>query len=226
LEDFMRKMYRIGFLALLSFALVGMPALASPANPASVPLGVVLQADNAQVGADITDGGATIYDGDRLQTGNGTLRARLGGPQMYLRANTVAQVHGLPNGFSADLGAGTVVISSTKGQTFQLLADGATIRPSGAQETIVQITRLNANELLLTSTRGAVEVSMDDEVKTIEAGSSYRMEVQPEDPGPGQQGGPVHTGRRHRLLFYVALTAVPVVTAILIWRAMVSPSGL
>lgn len=222
----MRALYGIGLLALLSSALVGMPALASPSNPASAPLGVVLQADNAQVGADITAGGATIYDGDRLQTGDGTLRARLGGPQMYLRANTLAQVHGLPNGFSADLGTGTVVVSSTQGQTFQLLADGVTIRPVGAQGAIAQITRVNANELLLTSTRGALEVSMGDEVETIEAGSSYRMEVQPEDSGPGSQNAPAHTGHRHRFLFYVVLSSIPIVTGILVWRALLSPCGL
>lgn len=222
----MRTMYRGGVVALLSFALVGMPALVSAANPASAPLGVVLQADNAQVGADITVGGATIYDGDRLQTGDGTLRARLGGPQMYLRANTVAQVHGLPNGFSADLGAGTVVVSSTGGQIFQLLADGVTIRPAGAQETIAQVTRVSANELLLTSTRGALEVSTDDGVRTIEAGSSYRMEVDPADSDPGPQGAPIHPGHRHRWLFYAGLTAIPIVTSIFIWRALISPDGL
>jgi hypothetical protein len=222
----MRTIYRGGLVALLSFALVGMPALVSAANPASAPLGVVLQAGNAQVGADITLGGATIYDGDRLQTGDGTLRARLGGPQMYMRTNTVAQVHGLPNGFSADLGAGAVVVSSTGGQTFQLLADGVTIRPAGAQETIAQVTRVSANELLLTSTRGALEVSTDDGVRTLEAGSSYRMEVDPEDSDPGPQGAPIHPGHRHRWLFYAALTAIPIVTGILIWRALLSPDGL
>ena len=228
LEVFVRTLYRIGFVVLLSSALVGMPALASPANPASVPLGVVLQADNTKVGADITAGGATIYDGDRLQTQDGTLRARLGGPQMYLHPGTVAQVHGLPNGFSADLEAGTVVISSTEKQTFQLLADGVTIRPAGAQETIAQVTKVNANELLLTSTRGALEVRTDDEVRTIEAGSSYRMEVDSEDSGSGRQGaaGPIPTGHRHRLVFYLILSAVPIVSGILIWRALLSPSGL
>jgi len=222
-----RSVCRIGLLALVSFTLIGMPvSAATPANPASVPLGVILQADNPRVGADITAGGATIYDGDRLQTGDGTLRARLGGPQMYLRANTVAQVHGLPNGFSADLGAGTVVISSTERQTFQLLADGVTIRPAGPQETIVQITRVSANELLLTSTRGPLEVSLGDESRTIEAGSSYRVEVLPEEPSPSAQGVPQPTGHRHRLLFYIVLTAIPVTTGILLWRALLSPCGL
>jgi hypothetical protein len=212
---------------ILSATLVGTPAFASPANPVSVPLGMILQAENAQVGTDITAGGATVYDGDRLQTENGgALRAQLGGPQMYLRASTSALVHRLPNGFSAELGTGTVVVSSAQGQTFELLTNGATIRPVGAQATVAQITRVNANEVLLTSTRGALEVTIEDEVKTIEAGSSYRMEIEPEEASaPGPQG-PAHTGRRRRVLFFVIIGAAATAAGILTWRALMSPSGL
>src|SRR5258708_3747114 len=133
--------------------------MAAPANPPSAPLGIVLQADRAQVGSDVTSGGSTVYDGDRLKTQiEGTLRATLGGPQLYLRHATSAQVHVLPNGFSADLTEGAVVVSTTEGQSFQLLADGATIRPVGTQPVVAQITRVNAKELQLTSSRGALEV--------------------------------------------------------------------
>ena len=84
-------------LILLGAVLIGMPALASPASPASAALGVIVQAENPRAEADLATTGSTIYDGDRLQTINGgTLRAQLGGSQMYLRANTTAQVHSLP----------------------------------------------------------------------------------------------------------------------------------
>jgi hypothetical protein len=219
-----RTLVRTAMVIILSASLAGMPAIAGPAGPVSAPLGVVLQADRAQVGADITSGGATIYDGDRLGTGGeGNLRARLSKSQMYLRPNSSAKVHGFPNGFSADLIGGTVVLSSAEGETFQLLADGATIRPANAQPTVAEITRVSDKELLLTSSRGSVEVSLGDEVKTIEAGSSYRMEVESDDPGPQGQGGPVHSGRRRRLAFYLIIGGVAAGTGIGIWRALVSP---
>ncbi len=148
----MRTMFKVVFFAILSASLVGTAAMASPA---SAPLGVIIQADRAQVGADVTAGGATIYDGDRLVTGTGgALRAQLGGlSQMVLRSETVAQVHGLPNGFSTELGAGSVVISSNQGQAFQVLKpSSAIIRPVGTQATVAQVTRVNAHEVLLTST--------------------------------------------------------------------------
>ena len=215
-------------ITVLSVTLVEIPTLAKTANPASAPLGWVLQAERANVGADITSGGATIYDGDRLETqGDGTLRARLGGSQMYLRPRTLAEVHGLSNGFSANLLHGTVIVSSPEGQTFQLLANGATIRPRGTQATIARVTWVNANELLLTSDLGAIQVSLDgDDVKTIEAGNSYRMEVQLEGSGPqdtGGHGAPTHGGRNRAIFFWI--TAAAVATGIVAWRALVSPCG-
>src|SRR6266566_5641928 len=164
-EDFVRRWGKSALVVVLSVSLIGIPALATAANPASAPLGWVLQADRAHVGADITSGGATIYDGDRLETqGDGTLRARLGGSQMYLRPSTLAEVHGLSNGFSASLLYGTIIASSPAGQTFQLLANGATIRPVGTHPTVAKVTWVNAKELLLTSNLGTIQVSLDGDV--------------------------------------------------------------
>jgi hypothetical protein len=225
-----RTLFRTSLILALCAALVGIRAMAMPGNPASAPLGVVLQAERARAGVEITSEGATIYEGDRLETlEDGNLRARLGGSQMYLRPSTSTQVHGLSNGFSASLLRGTVVAFSPEGQTFRLLANGATIRPAGTQATVAQVTCVNPNELLLTSTRGAIEVSLGEEVKTIEAGSSYRMEIQDDvDQGPqGQQGsgrGPAHTGRRRRALFFLIGGAIAAGTGIGIWRALESPS--
>jgi hypothetical protein len=220
LEVFVRTLSLSILVAVLSVSLIGIPTMATPANPASAPLGWVLQAERAHVGADLTSGGATIYDGDRLETQvDGTLRARLGNSQMYLRENTLAEVHGLSNGYSASLLHGTVIASSPEGQTFQLLANGATIRPVGTQATVAQVTWLSANELLLTSNAGAIQVSLDGgDVKTIEAGNSYRMEIAPEPPA---QGGVTQAGGRNRAI-YIWMVAAGVATGICVWRAMVS----
>ena len=221
----MRTLVRSCLVVVLSVALIGIPAMSTPANPASAPLGSVLQAERASLGADVTSGGATIYDGDRLATQeDGTLRARLGGSQMYLRPSTIAEVHGLSNGYSASLLQGTVIASSPEGQTFQLLANGAAIRPVGTRATVAQVTWVNSNELLLTSNIGAIQVSFEGDVKTIEAGNSFRMEIQPEDAGPQGSGAPTHGGRNHAIYFWIA--AIAAATAVGVWRALVSPSGM
>jgi hypothetical protein len=222
-----RTLFTAVLIAALSILLIEIPVMATPASSPSVPLGVVVAAENSNVGAGVTTSGATIYDGDRLQTqANSSLRVRLGSGQMVLRQNTIADVHAFPNGFSANLGVGTVVVSSPEGQTFQLMADGATIRPANAQATSGVISLISPTQLILTSTRGALEVSMGDEVKTVEAGSSYRMEVETEDSGPGPQGQgqPPHPTARNRFIFFLIPT-VAAVTGIIIWRALVSPTA-
>jgi hypothetical protein len=201
------------------------PVMAAPASSPSAPLGVVVAAENANVGAGITTSGATIYDGDKLQTPAGsTLRVRFGAGQLVLRQNTIADVHAFPNGFSANLGAGTVAVSSSDGQTFQVLADGATVRPANVQPTSGQIAMISPTELVLTSTRGTLEVTMGDEVKTVEAGSSYRMEVETEDPAPAANPQAPHATARNTFL-WVAIPVVAVVTGIVVWRALISPSN-
>jgi hypothetical protein len=222
----MRTLFTGVLMAIFSFAPIEAPVMAAPASSPSVPLGVVVSADNANVGAGVTTSGATIYDGDRLQTpANSTLRVRFGPGQMVLRQNSLADVHSFPNGFSANLGAGTVIVSSAEGQTFEVLTDGATIRPANAQPTSGQISRISATEVILTSTRGTLRVTMGDEVKTLEAGSSYKMEVETEDPGPGPypQQTTRPTATNHFL--WIAIPIAAAVTGIVIWRALVSPAA-
>ncbi|HEY2645938.1 MAG TPA: hypothetical protein VGI34_03140 [Candidatus Acidoferrales bacterium] len=198
--------------------------MAAPARSPEAPLGIVLASENANVGAGVTTSGATIYDGDRLQTPvNSTLRVKLGAGQIVLRQNTITDVHSFPNGFSADLNTGTVVVSSAAGQTFQLIADGATIRPLDAQPASGQISMISPTELVLTGTRGTLMVTMGDEVKTLEAGSSYRLEVAGEDPPAANPQAPHPTARNHFL--WIAIPAIAAVTAVVIWRAVVSPTA-
>jgi len=197
--------------------------MAAPPGTPSAPLGTVLAADNVHAGVDSTYSGATIYDGDHLVTQDiGTMRVRLGTGQMFLHQNTSTQVHAIPNGFSADLDAGTVSVSSLEGQTFQLLADGATIRPASTHPTSAQIAKISPTEVILTPTRGALQITMGDEVKTVEAGGSYKMEVETEAADP-QGRPPVAAARNHFII--IAIAALGIATGLIIWRALVSPSS-
>lgn len=220
----MRTLFTAVLIATLSLVLIEAPVMAAPASSPAAPLGVVVAAENTNSGAGVTTSGATIYDGDHLQTpANSTLRIRMGSQQLILRQNTVADVHALPNGFSANLGAGTVLVSSSAGQTFQVIADGATIRPVNAQPTSGQVNVVSSTELILTSTRGTMEVVMGDEVKTVEAGNSYRLEVESEDSGPGPNPQAPHPTARNHFL-WIAIPLVAAVTGVVIWRSLVSPS--
>jgi hypothetical protein len=216
-----RTLIKASVLVVLSMMVVGIPIMAMPANPPSAPLGSVMQADRAHQGVDIASGGATIYDGDRLETQeDGTLRARLGKSQLFMHQSTVAEVHSLLNGYSANLLHGTVIASSPEGQTFQLLANGATVRPASAHATVARVTWVSPTQLLLSSNLGAIQVTYEGDVKTIEPGNAVRMEIKTEDSSPGPQGAPSHGGRSHAIYFVIVAAAVA--TGIGIWRATVS----
>jgi len=61
---------------------------------------------------------------------------------------------------------------------------------------------------------------MGDETGTIEAGSSYRLEVETEAESPAQNGAQ-YAGRNH--FKKVAIILLGAGTVIAIWRALVSP---
>ena len=220
----MRTLFTALLIVTVSLVLIQAPAFGAPASSPSAPLGVVVAAENAHVGAGVTTSGATIYDGDRLATAaNSSLRVRFGTGQLLLRQNTTADVHAIANGFSTDLQVGTVLISSAEGQTFVINADGATIRPVNEQPTSGQIQKISQTEMILTATRGAMLVTMGDETKTLEAGSSYRMEVEA-DPEPAANPQGPHPTARNRFL-WIAIPVVAAATGIVVWRALVSPSA-
>jgi hypothetical protein len=188
---------------------------------------MVVSADNAHSGVDVVNSGATIYDGDQIATQDGgSMLLRLSDGKLFLHKATSIQMHAIANGFSADLGNGTVSVSSEEGRTFQLVTDGLTIRPATAHPTAAQIERVSATEVVLVSTRGDLQVSMGDEAETVTAGNSYKVELasaEPE-PGPYPQGPPPIAGRRPKGFYILVFGAIAAVTAILIWRATESPT--
>ena len=209
--------------AVLTAVLTLSPAMVAPAGAVAPPLGVILQAERARVGSNSAASGTTVFDGDLLETGAaGMLQARFGSSQAYLMAGTSAVVHQASSGFAADLTTGTVVLSSGEGQKFQLVADGATIQPGTAQPTVALVTWVSAKELLLTSRKGALEVSLGDDVKTVPEGASYRMLVEPADPGAGPQNNPQASGKNKLIL--IVIGAVAVATTVAVILAVESPS--
>jgi hypothetical protein len=157
--------------------------------------GIILQANHASVSASTAISGATVYGGDSLLTdAGGTLQVRFGGSQAYLMPRSSILVGDASAGLGATLTSGTVIVSSAAGDTFHLLADGAAIRPATSQATVGQITLVNPRELLLTSSRGSLEVTMDNEVKTLPEGSSVRMVIQPPDAAAASSPDPQANG--------------------------------
>jgi hypothetical protein len=214
---------------LLVAVLAQAPAVMA-APPASVPaLGVITQAQRANVGNGSATTGSTIFDGDQLQTEkDGTLRVRIGSSQAYLFNQGAAILHQSADGFSANLTRGGLVLSSGQGQTFHLVSDGATIQPSTGQPTVAQVTWVGPKELLVMSRKGALQVSMGNETQTVADGSSYRMVIDPPAAAasPANPAAPQATqsGSNAFLLLLLGAAAAAITVGIIL--AVESPSSL
>jgi hypothetical protein len=227
----MRNFRCILFLISLTPPLIGSSAnAAAPGMAPSSPLGIVVSAENSRVGVDTNYAGATVYDGDRFATqDNGTMRLRLGNGQLLLFHATAVIVHAVPLGFSVNLDSGVASAASSEGHTFELIVNGISIRPADAHRAVAQVERVNSAEAILVVGQGNLKIAMGDEVRTVAAGNSYKLEIKDseESSSSGEQGpqGAVPTGRSRNRLLIIVITAAAAVTGILIWRATVSPTA-
>lgn len=225
----MRRLLRSVVGGMLVALLVQSPALMAAPAAASVPaMGVVLQAQRANIGDGAATAGSTVFDGDLLQTErDGLMRVRFGSSQAAVMAGGVVLVHQSADGFTANLTRGEVVLSSSQDQKFSLVSDGATIQPSTSQPTVAQITWVSPKELLVMSRKGALQVSMGDDVQTVADGASYRMVIDPvaaaATPGPTPQGTQ-RTGKNKFILIVILAAAAAVTVGVIL--AVESPSAL
>jgi hypothetical protein len=193
-------------------------------------LGVVVAAHEATVGDSKAVSGSTVFQGDRLATAEtGQLQVRFGGTQARLLPGSLAMVNQAAGGVNAALLSGSVGLASAAGDTFSLSANGAVVRPAAAQDVVAQVTRVSPSELLLSSSKGALEVTFDGEVTTIAAGSSYRMLLDPAAAEPQGPAGTPPAGRRKRRAIFILVGAAAAATGIAIAAVQssspVSPSA-
>jgi hypothetical protein len=222
-----RKLTKSGILAVLTVTVLAVTVAAAPVPVAS--MGVVLQANNANLSGSPVVIGATIFAGDTLTTDNaGALRARFGSSQIYLFPNSNVSVSQSAGGFSADLSGGTVLLSSGASDSYSVLADGAIVQPKDNQKSVAQISWVSPTELLLTSRVGDLQVTMGDETQTVNAGSSYRMMIapagQPAASPAGQPGQPAASSGTNSF-YLVAILVIAAGTGIALWRAFESTAS-
>ena len=93
---------------------------------------------------------------------------------------------------SAKLLIGTATFSTGNAHAFTLYASNAAIRAQSDAPTIGPVRLLNAKELLITSKRGPLSVTVDGETQVIEDAQAYYVYLDPEmaaAQGPSGAGG-------------------------------------
>src|SRR6267143_1569 len=138
-------------------------------------LGTVVSADRAHVGT------AAASAGDKLDTEQaGNLQIRAGAARLVLTGSSRV-VWGDENGApSATLTGGTAAFSTSNAKAFVLHAGTAVFRPRDNEPTVANVTLLNAKELVVRCSRGALLIGVDDDVRVVPEGAAYHVVLDPD----------------------------------------------
>lgn len=209
--------------ALATFLAVSLAAPAGWAEPAKA-LGNVVFAQGARLGTADAVNGATVFAGDRVSTdATGVIRIRVGGGQIYLLASSAALVDEFSGAVGAELQQGTVGFVAAEAEPLVVHTTGILIRPATAQPTHGQVERVSANEVVVSSFRGSLEVIVGDKTHTVNEGMAARFTLDPEPPSPqGPAGVGAKRARRVEVAMWILGGAAAVGIGIAIWRGNIS----
>jgi hypothetical protein len=210
----MRELSRCCLIAILIAGLLNVPAFAANEKP----LGLVTQAQDAQIGNSKVAVGTTIFPGDSLATEiGGTLRMKVGTSQLYLLSSSSATLAQNSDIVHAVVGRGTVGFSSNGTDKLELEIPEGIVRAADGQPAYGQVTITGPQEVVISAYRGALILDNDGDIHMIAAGKSYRVTMDleataaepPQGPvGAGTKGGVVPTRRRHLLFALITLGVV------------------
>jgi hypothetical protein len=202
----------------MAFSLAGIPSGAKPDA-----LGIVVQAEHANLGSQAASEGTTVYDGDRLTTeARGSLRLLIGEAMLYVTEQSSVIVHKDANvaakEFEAELVSGMAVISVTAGTTGEILASSARVRPTAETRGVVQVRLVGPQELLVFARRGPAQISYRGESETIAEGKSYRVLLNPSDDGASGDVSAKKSGKRGTALLLIAVGVATAAGITALWR--------
>jgi hypothetical protein len=217
-------------LAILLSGLLGMPGFAANEKP----LGLVIQAQEAQIADSKVTVGTTIYPGDKVETqAGGGLRLRMGATQLYLRGSSSATLAQRSDAVRAVVARGTVGFSSDGTDRFELEVPEGIIRAANGKPAYGQVTIIGPQEIVVSAYRGSLIVDNDGEIHTIPEGKSYRitMDLEPAPAGPeiaASQDDANTTPakrRRRKLAFFLLFGAAAALGSYGIWDVLSESSS-
>jgi hypothetical protein len=215
---------RLCLVVLLVTSLLDIPAFAAAAEK---PLGMVIQAQEAQLDNAKLQVGTSIYGGDTVVTdAGGGVRLKLGGSQLYLLADSAATLSQNAAVVHAVVARGTVGFSSNGADNVELEIPQGILRAANGQPAYGQVTILSAQEVVISAYRGALVLDNDGDLHTIPAGKNYRVTKdldQSEQQAPAASTGgnnPIVQPRkrqRRKLIFYLIFTGAMAGISYAIW---------
>ena len=220
---------RAAVATLLSLSILISPLWATP----SAAFGTVVFVNRAHVGNANASVGATVFSGDRLSTDDvGSVQIRAGAARLLLASASAATLSQDEASPAATLTAGTATFSTSNSKAFTLHVATAAIRPNTDRPTIGKVTVLSPKELIVQTTRGSLQIAVEDDVREIPEGAAYRVVLNPNAPDPqgprgagtkGIGGPPIKAAKSKFIWYAVAVTGV--VTLWMVHEACESGEG-
>lgn len=181
------------FTGILSLTLLTTPVWSAPSSA----LGTVVHAERAQVGVSPASVGSTLFGGDKLSTEKtGSMQLRAGAARFLLAESSTAILGndgGMP---SAILQSGTATFSTGNSNAFALHFGPAVVRAFTDEPTIGQVTVLNAKEMIVKSTKGSLNLTVDGDSRVIAEGMAYHVVLDPTAAAAAAPQGPRGAGSR------------------------------
>ena len=189
-------------MALFVAGLLCLPAMAASEKP----LGMVIQAQGAQLENANAVIGATVYPGDALSTDpGGTLRLKVGSGQIYMLSASSMRLAEIDDAVQATITGGTVGFSATPGDRLQLDTPVGVLTPVPGKAGYGQITFASPKQMIIAAYTGDLELSFDGIMHTINAGTTYSVTVEPGPPPQLPSGaGTVSVFNSHLVIKSVA----------------------
>jgi hypothetical protein len=217
-EGFVRMFARSCLVALLTVSLLDLPMMAASEKP----LGMVVQAQAAQLDSQTAVSGTNVFPGDAVETSlGGVLQLKLRSSQLYLLSSSAATLAQDSNPVHATVMRGTVGFSISPPDFLELELPEGILRSADGQPAHGQVTIVGPQEVIISSYQGDLILDNDGELHTIPAGKSYRVTMdlvaadQPQEPTGYPQETHEHQAkkRRHLLFALIAVAAVAGLTA-------------
>jgi hypothetical protein len=184
-------------------------------------LGVVTQSSRGHLGTAAASEGATIYEGDRIETEeNGALSLRAGTVRLSLSANSLVVMKHDESGLTPTLERGSVAFRAESGG-LRINAADVVVRPQSSAPTLGQLT-LETCAVVVTSNLQALEVTAGPETKIVEEGKSYRVLLVDGACSANSHRPPLATGKTSRFLEIALIGAGAAIIPIL-YKALESP---
>jgi hypothetical protein len=193
----------------------------SSVHPHGRVLGVVSQTNLAHIDQSNAETGSNIYSCEDLTADDGgTMRVRVGAAQLFIAAQSSAELEDDSTDIVVLADSGTVGFSEPSTASLIIRTPAGIVRAEGGAAAAGEITYKGANELIITAMRGNLTLDSGGELRTIPEGKS--ADVMFEDAltqACHRAAAPLDT-IHDKIGFFILIPAALAIPSYILWQEM------